>query len=35
MGAKPAPDTGYQFQETALALNEALLLGSVRQHELT
>ena len=35
MGAKPAPDTGYQFQEMALALNEALLLGSVRQHELT
>jgi len=35
MGAKPAPNTGYQFQEMALALNEALLLGSVRQHEFT
>ena len=35
MGAKPTPDIGHQFQETTLALNEALLLGSVHQHELT
>ncbi len=35
MGAKPTPGTGSQFQETTLALNEALMLGSVRQHELT
>jgi light-regulated signal transduction histidine kinase (bacteriophytochrome) len=34
MEAQPTPVTGSQFQETTLALNEALLLGSVRQHEL-
>ncbi len=34
MGAKPMPGTRDQLQETTLALNEALLLGSVRQHEL-
>jgi len=35
MEAQTTPVTGSQFQETTLALNEALLLGSVRQHELT
>ncbi|MFZ0825808.1 MAG: ATP-binding protein [Verrucomicrobiia bacterium] len=35
MGAKTTSGTGRQFRETTLALNEALMLGSVRQHELT
>jgi len=34
MGAQTIPDPASQFQKTALALNEALVLGSVRQHEL-
>ncbi len=36
MGAKRAPGTRNQpqFHEETLAMNEALLLGSVRQHEL-
>ena len=35
MGAKPTSDTGNPFREKTLAMNEALILGSVRQHELT
>jgi light-regulated signal transduction histidine kinase (bacteriophytochrome) len=34
MGARTTPDTERQLHETTLALNEALMLGSVRQHEL-
>jgi light-regulated signal transduction histidine kinase (bacteriophytochrome) len=34
MEAQPTPVTGSQFHDMTLALNEALLLGSVRQHEL-
>jgi len=35
MGAKPTSDIGNPFREKTLAMNEALILGSVRQHELT
>jgi light-regulated signal transduction histidine kinase (bacteriophytochrome) len=35
MGAKPTSGNGNRFQATTLALNEALMLGAVRQHELT
>jgi light-regulated signal transduction histidine kinase (bacteriophytochrome) len=35
MMANPLPDTGNGLQQKTVELNEALLLGSVRQHELT
>jgi PAS domain S-box-containing protein len=35
MGAKPTAGKAEQFHEKILAMNEALMLGSMRQHELT
>jgi light-regulated signal transduction histidine kinase (bacteriophytochrome) len=35
MAAQTTPGTGNRVQETTLELNEALMLGAVRQHELT
>jgi len=35
MGARPTNMTGVHLHEKMLAMNEALMLGSLRQHELT